>query len=158
MKQHTHTHTRKHQIEVDRVIRGIGSTASVTILRDAILSTALHVCLACAARVLGARYQRRETRENVRTTQPTDADMTAAILIPVAPTGVVRVVVRESEAISVGSTLNVSHGQMEIDSVPRRSETTSQTFRCSTSICGNHHTPQKCGVRTQGRDRRNEGH
>ena len=64
---------RKHQIEADRVIGGIGSTVAVTMLRDALLSTALYVCLGCAARVLGARYQRREARENVHTTQYDDA-------------------------------------------------------------------------------------
>ena len=46
--------TRKHQIEADRVIGGIGSAAAVTMLRDVLLSTALYVCLACAAPVLGA--------------------------------------------------------------------------------------------------------
>jgi len=91
-------------------------------LRDALLSTALYVCLGCAARVLGARYQRREARENVHTTQPTDTDMTVAIPIPVAPAGEVRVVVPESEAIFAGSTLNAPHGQMATDSAPRRSE------------------------------------
>jgi len=44
--------TRKHQIEADRVIGGIGSAVAVTMLRDALLSTALYVCLACASRVL----------------------------------------------------------------------------------------------------------
>jgi len=109
--------TRKHQIEADRVIGGIGSTAAVTMLRDALLSTA-RVCLGCTARVLGARYQRREARDNVHTTQSTDTDMTVAIPTPVAPAGEVRV----SEAIFAGSTLNASHGQMATDSAPRRSE------------------------------------
>jgi len=98
--------TRQPQIEADRVIGGIGSTAAVTMLRDALLSTALNVCLGCAARVLGARYQRREARKNVHKTQPTDTDMTVAIPMPVAPAGKVRVVVPESEAIFAGSTLN----------------------------------------------------
>jgi len=48
--------TRKHQIEADRVIGDIGSAAAVTMLRDALLSTALYVCLACATQVLAARY------------------------------------------------------------------------------------------------------
>jgi len=43
----------KHQIKADRVVGGIGSVAAVTMLRDALLSTALYVCLACAAPVLG---------------------------------------------------------------------------------------------------------
>ena len=51
--------TRKHQIEADRIIGGIGSTVAVTMLRDALLSTAVYVYLACAAPVLDARYQRR---------------------------------------------------------------------------------------------------
>jgi len=114
--------TRKHQFEADRVIGGIASTAAVPMLRDALLSTALYVCLGCAARVLGARYQRREARENVHTIQSTDTDMTVAIPIPVAPAGEVRVVVPESEAIFAGSTLNAPHGQMATDSAPRRSE------------------------------------
>jgi len=110
--------TRKPEIEADRVIGGIGSTAVVTILRDALMSTALYVCLGCTARVLGARYQRREATENVHTTQSTDTDMTVAIQIPVAPAGEVRVVVPEREAIFAGSTLNASHGQMATDSAP----------------------------------------
>jgi len=76
-------------IEADRVIGGIGSAAAVTMLRDALLSTDLYVCLACAAPVLGARYQRREAQENVHTTKPTDTDATAAILMTVALAGVV---------------------------------------------------------------------
>ena len=71
--------TRKHQIEPDRDFGGIGSAEAVTMLRDALLSTTLYVCLACAAPVLGARYQRREVRENVQTTRSTNADATAAI-------------------------------------------------------------------------------
>jgi len=62
--------TRKHQIEADCVIGGIGTAAAVTMLRNALLSTALYVCLACAAPVLGARHQRREAREIVQTTNP----------------------------------------------------------------------------------------
>jgi len=83
--------TRKHQIQAGRVMGGIGSTATVTMLRDALLSTGLYVCLACEARVLGARYQRRETRENVHTTQTTDTDVNTmvALLILVAPVEVV---------------------------------------------------------------------
>jgi len=114
--------TRKHQIEADRIIGGIGSTVAVTMLRDALLSTALYVCLGCVARVLGARYQRREARENVHTTQPTDTGMAVAIPVPLAPAGEVRVVVLESEAIFAGSTLNTPHGQMATDSALRRSE------------------------------------
>jgi len=76
-------------IEADRVIGGIGSAAAVTMLRDALLSTDLYVCLACAAPVLGARYQHREAQENVHTTKPTDTDATAAILMTVALAGVV---------------------------------------------------------------------
>jgi len=114
--------TRTHQIEAYRVIGGIGSAAAVIMLRDALLSTALYVCLACAARVLGARYQRREARENVHTTQSTDTDTTVAIPIPVALAGVVTVVVPQSEAIFPVSTLVASHGQMATDYAPRRSE------------------------------------
>jgi len=95
---------------------------SQCVLRVALLSTALFVCLACAARVLGAYYQRREARENVHTTKPTTTDTAAAILVPVALAGVVRVVVSESEATSVGSMLVASHGPMATDSAPRRSE------------------------------------
>ena len=73
--------TRKHQIEADHVIGGIGSAAAVTILRHTLLSIALYVCLACAALVLGARYQSREVRENADTTTSTHADATAAISV-----------------------------------------------------------------------------
>jgi len=114
--------TRKHQIEAYRVIGGIGSAAAVTMLRDALLSTALYVCLACAARVLGARCQRKEARENVHTTKTTYTDTTVAIPIPVALAGVVTVVVSESEAIFAVSTLVASHYQMATDCAPRRSE------------------------------------
>ena len=72
--------TRKHQIEADRVIGGIGSASAVTMLRDALLSTALYVCLACAAPVLGARYRRREAQENAHKTKPSDTDATSSIL------------------------------------------------------------------------------
>jgi len=58
--------TRKHQIEADRLVGGIGTAAAVTMLRDALLSTAVYVYLACAAPVLGARYQRRTAREGAR--------------------------------------------------------------------------------------------
>ena len=54
--------TRKHQIEADRVIRGIRSVAAVTMLQDALLSTALYVCLACATPILGAVLPRREAK------------------------------------------------------------------------------------------------
>jgi len=73
--------TRKHQIEADRVIGGIGSAAAVTRLRDTLLSTALYVCLACAAPVLGAHYQRRDAWEHVHTTQHTATDTAAAIAV-----------------------------------------------------------------------------
>jgi len=118
--------THKHQIEADRVTGGITSAAAVTILREALLSTALYVCLACAAPVLGAHYQRRGARENVQTTTSTHADATAAILVTVALAGVARVVVSESEAISAGSMLVASHGQMPTDSASRRSERMTQ--------------------------------
>jgi len=122
--------TCKHQIEADRVIGGIGSAAAVTMLRDALLSTALYVCLACTAPVFGARYQPREDQENVHTTKPTDTDATAAILMTVALAGVVRLVVPESEAIFTGSMLVALHGQMATDSAPRRSQrVTQQTAR-----------------------------
>jgi len=48
--------TRKHQTEADRVIGGIGTAAAVTKLWDALLSTDLYVCFACAAPFLSARY------------------------------------------------------------------------------------------------------
>ena len=83
--------------------------------------TALYVCLACAARVLGARYQRREAMESVHTTKLPDADTTAAIPIPVALAGVVTGVVPEREPI-FGSMLVASQGQMATDSAPRRSK------------------------------------
>jgi len=118
--------TRKHQIEADRVIGGIGSAAAVTMLRDALLSTALYVCLACAAPVLGAHFQRREARGNVHTTKHTATDTAAAIPMPVALAGVVRAVDPESEAISAGSILVASHGHMATDSAPRRSERVTQ--------------------------------
>ena len=122
-----HHVTRKHQIEADRVIGGIGSAAAVTMQRNALLSTALYVCLACAAPVLGARYQRREARENVHTTKHTAADTSAALSTSVALPGVVvRAVVPESETISAGSMLVASHGQMATDSAPRRSERVTQ--------------------------------
>jgi len=108
--------TRKHQIEADRVILGIGSAAAVTMLWNALMSTALYVCLACAAPVLGAYYQRREAQENVRATKPTNTNTTATILLTAALAGVVRVVVPESEAIFAGSMLVTSHGQMAPDS------------------------------------------
>ena len=118
--------TRKHQIEADRVIGGIGSTAAVTMLRDALLSTSLYVCLACAARVLGARYQRRKAQENVYATNPTDTDAAAAILMTVALAGSTTVVSPESEPIITGSMMVASHGQMATDSAPRRSERVTQ--------------------------------
>jgi len=110
--------TRKHQIEADRVIRGIGSASAVTMLRDVLLSTALYVCLACDAPVLGACYQRREAQENAHKTKPSDTNATAAIPITVALAGMVKVVVPESEAIPAGSMLVASHGQMAKDSAP----------------------------------------
>jgi len=118
--------TRKHQIEADRVIRGIGSVAAVTILWDALLSTVLYVCLACAAPVLGARYQRREARENVQTTTSKNTDATAAIPVTVALAGVVRVVIPESKSIFAGSMLVALNGQMATDSSPRHSERVTQ--------------------------------
>ena len=118
--------TRKHQIEADRVIGGIESAAAVTMLWDALLPTALYVCLACAAPVFCVPYQCREDRENVYTTTPTDTDATAAILVTVALAGVVRVVVPESEAIFASSMSVASHGQMATDSNPRRSERLTQ--------------------------------
>ena len=121
-----HHVTRKHQIEADRVIGGIGSAAAVTMQRNALLSTALYVCLACAAPVLGARCQRREARENVHTTQHSFTDTAAAIPISVTLAGVVRSVISESETISAGSMLVASHGQMATDSAPRRSERVTQ--------------------------------
>jgi len=118
--------TRKHQIEADRVIGGIGTAAAVTMLRDTLLSTSLYVCLACAAPVLGARYQRREAWEIVQTTTSTDSDATVPITVTVALAGVGRVVVPESEAILAGSMSVASSGHMAIDSAPRRSERVTQ--------------------------------
>jgi len=64
--------TRKHQIEAECVIgatgiaaavtMGIGTAVAVTMLCDALLSTASYVCLACAAPVLGAHYRANEGR------------------------------------------------------------------------------------------------
>ena len=118
--------TRKHQIEADRVIGGIGCAAAVTMLRDALLSTALYVCLACAALVLGARYQRRETRENIQTTTSTHADATAATPVTVPLAGVPRVVIPESEASVAGSMSVAPNGHMATASAPRRSECATQ--------------------------------
>jgi len=118
--------TRKHQIEADCVIGGIRSAAAVTMMRDALLSTALYVCLACAAPVLGAHYQRRETRENIQTTTSAHADATTAISVTVALAGVVRVVIPESEAILAGSMSVASHGHMATASAPQRSERVTQ--------------------------------
>jgi len=118
--------TRKHQIEADRVIGGIGSASAVTMLRNALLSTALYVCLACAAPVLGARYRRREAQENVHKIKPSDTDATVASPMTAALAGVVRVVVPESETIPAGSMLVASHGHMATDSAPRRSERVTQ--------------------------------
>ena len=114
--------TRKPQIEADRMIEGIGSASAVTMVRDALLSTALYVCLACAAPDLGAQYQRREAQENVPKTKTTDTDSTAAIPITVALGRVARAVVPESEAMPAGGMLVASHEQMATDSAPRRSE------------------------------------
>jgi len=116
----------KHQIEADRIIGGIGSAAAVTILRDALLSTALYVCLACAAPVLHAHYQRREAQENVPKTKTTDTDSTAAIPMTVALSRVARAIVPQSEAMPAGGMLVASHGQMATDSAPRRSERVTQ--------------------------------
>jgi len=122
--------TRKHQIEADRVIGGIGSAAAVTMLRDALLSTALYVRLACAAPVLGAPYRCREAQQNIQKTNPTDTDVTAAIPVTVALAGVVRVVVPGNEARSAGRMLVASHGQLAKDIAPRRSKRmTQQTAR-----------------------------
>jgi len=112
--------TRKHQIETDRVIGGLGSAAAVTMLRDALLSTSLYVCLACAARVLGARYQRREDQENVHSTKPTDTDAAVSQMIAVSESlaRVSRVVNPESKPIITGSMLVASHGQMATHSAP----------------------------------------
>jgi len=118
--------TRKHQIEANRVIGGIGSAVAVTMLWDALLFTALYVRLACAAPVLGALYRRRGVRERVNTTKHQDTDTTAAIPMSVAHAGVVRAVVPESETISAGSMLVTSHGQMATHSAPRRSERATQ--------------------------------
>jgi len=118
--------TRKHQIEADRVIGGIGCAAAVTMLRDALLSTALYVCLACAALVLGARYQRRETRENIQTTTSTHADATAETPVTVPLAGVARVVIPESEASVAGSMSVASHDHISTASAPRRSECVTQ--------------------------------
>ena len=108
--------TRKRHIEANRVIGSMGSAAAVTMLRDALLSTALYVCLACTAPVLGARFQRREAGENLQA------------IVMVALAGVARVVVLESEAISAGSMSVASCGQMATDSGPRRSERVTQQF------------------------------
>jgi len=116
----------KHQIEADRIIGGIGSAAAVTVLRDALLSTALYVCLACAAPDLGAQYQRREAQENVPKTKTTDTDSTAANPITVALGRVARAVVPESQAMPAGGMLVASHEQMATDSAPRRSERVTQ--------------------------------
>jgi len=110
--------TRKRHIEANRVIGSMGSAAAVTMLRDALLSTALYVCLACTAPVLGARFQRREAGENVQAITNTHTDANAAILVIVALAGVARVVVLESEAISAGSMSVASCGQMATDSGP----------------------------------------
>jgi len=45
--------------------------------RDALLSTALYVCLGCAVPVLGARHQRREAQEIAESLKAHDAHTTA---------------------------------------------------------------------------------
>jgi len=131
--------TRKHQIETDRVIGGIGSASAVTMLRDALLSTALYVCLACAAPVLGARYQRREAQEIAHKTKPSNTDATAATPMIVALAGVGRIEVLESEAIPAGSMLVAC--EMATDSA-QCEISTRQTSTCCGRICGANHTPQ----------------
>jgi len=79
----------------------------------------------------------------------------------VALAGVGRIEVPESEAIPAGSMLVASHGEMATDSAPRRSErVTQQPARLLHAVeeCGANHTPQECGVRTQGSDSGNAGH
>jgi len=154
--------TRKHQIEADRVIGGIGFAAAVTMLRDALLSIALYVCLVCAAPVLGALHQRREARENVHTTKHTATDTAAAIPMSVALAGVLRAVIPESETMSACSMLVASHGQMATDSAPRRSERVTQPSASLLDASELYEAPttplKKCGVRTQGSDSRNAAH
>jgi len=55
--------TRKDQTEVDHVIGDNGTVVAVTMLWDDLMSSALCVCLGCAAPVVGACYKRRETQE-----------------------------------------------------------------------------------------------
>jgi len=82
---------RKHQAEADRDIGGVGTAATATMVRDALLSTALYVCLACAAPVSGARYQRRQAQKIVQMMTNNDAHATAALNLIVALAGVGRV-------------------------------------------------------------------
>ena len=91
---------------------------TVTMLRDALLSTALYVCLACAAPVLGTRYQRREAQKIAHKTKPSDTDVTAATPMTVALAGVGRIEIPESEAIPAGSMLVAPKGGVFVFSRP----------------------------------------
>ena len=152
------TVTRKHQTKAGRVIGGVGTAAAVTMLRDALLSTALYVCLGCAALVLGAHYQHREAQEMCADNN-CDAHTTAALPVTVGRAAVGTVVTPESEAILEVSMSAVSHGQMETGSTSRHrvrvTRQPPQTFRCCGRMCSTHHTPEICGVRTKDSESRN---
>ena len=108
--------TRKHQTKAARVIGGIRNAAAVTRLRDALLSSALYVCFACAAPVLGARYQCREAKEMVHIQTSNDAHATAVMSMELALPGIGRVETPESENMLEGSMSAVSSGPIESDS------------------------------------------
>jgi len=113
--------TRKHQIEADRMVGGIGTAAAVTKLRDALLSTALYVCFACAAPVLSARYQRREAQKMVQITTSNDANATAVLSMVVPFAGVSRVETPERETMLQGARSTASSHQISSDGARRRS-------------------------------------
>jgi len=113
--------TRKHQTEADRVIGGIRTAAAVTKLRDALLSTALYVCFACAAPVLSARYQRREAQKMVQITTSNDANATAVLSMVVPFAGVGRVESPERETMLQGARSAASSRQIASDGAFLRS-------------------------------------
>jgi len=97
------------------------SRRAVTKLRDALLSTALYVCFACAVPVLSARYQRKEAQKIVQITTSNDANATAVLSMVVPFAGVGRVESPERETMLQGARSAAASRQIAPDSACRRS-------------------------------------
>ena len=95
--------------------------AVVTMLWDTPRSTALYVCLGCAALVLGACYKGREAQELAQSSTANAPQTTGSLTVTVGLPGMGSAVTPKNESTMDVNISAVSRGQVGTDSTFRRS-------------------------------------